>query len=125
VAHNVNLAGGLKNPNLNQVIPPGGELPITGFVASLLPVQVSCNIHPWMKGYIRVFDHPYFAVTDEDGNFEIKNAPAGKWHLALWQGEGYLFLNSEGRPDWTAKPVEVKADATVNLGKIEFVPAKK
>lgn len=48
------------------------------------PIQFKCTIHPWMSGYVRVFDHPYYAVTDENGNFEIKNAPVGKFRVVYW-----------------------------------------
>jgi hypothetical protein len=41
-----------------------------------------------MTGYVRVFDHPYYAVTDDDGNFEIKNAPAGKYRIVYWHENG-------------------------------------
>jgi hypothetical protein len=34
-----------------------------------------------MTGYVRIFEHPYYAVTDENGNFEIKNAPVGKFRI--------------------------------------------
>ena len=49
-------------------------------------VHFSCNIHPWMDAYVWVFDHPYAAVTDKDGNYEIKDVPVGSkvrvvgWH---------------------------------------------
>src|SRR5215472_2583959 len=52
-------------------------------VASLL-----CNVHPEMSGYIVVSPTPYFAVTDKDGNFEIKNIPAGKYTLKTWSEDG-------------------------------------
>ena len=42
------------------------------------------NIYPWMGGYVWAFDHPYFAVTDADGRFELPNVPAGKWRLVAW-----------------------------------------
>ena len=41
-----------------------------------------------MTGYVRVFDHPYYALTDEDGTFEIKNAPAGKFRIVFWHENG-------------------------------------
>ena len=54
------------------------------------PVQYKCTIHPWMSGYVRVFDHPYYAVTDDDGNFEIKDAPAGEVpHRVLARDVGF------------------------------------
>ena len=52
-------------------------------VASLL-----CNVHPEMSGYVVVVPTPYFAVTDKDGNFLIKEVPAGKYTLKTWSEEG-------------------------------------
>jgi len=52
-------------------------------VAALL-----CNVHPEMSGYIVVAPTPFFAVTDKDGNFEIKNIPAGKYTLKTWSEDG-------------------------------------
>lgn len=65
-----------------------------------------CNVHPEMSGYIVVVPTPYFAVTDKDGNFEIKNVPAGKYTLKTW--------SEEGKP--TTQAVDVSAGtATVEL----------
>ena len=70
-------------------------------VASLL-----CNVHPEMSGYVVVVPTPYFAVTDKDGNFEIKNIPAGKYTLKTW--------SEDGKP--TTQAVDVSAAAaTVEL----------
>jgi plastocyanin len=70
-------------------------------VASLL-----CNVHPEMSGYVVVTPTPYFAVTDKDGNFEIKNIPAGKYTLKTW--------SEDGKP--TTQAVDVSgATATVEL----------
>ena len=66
-------------------------------VASLL-----CNVHPEMSGYVVVAPTPYFAVTDKDGNFEIKNIPAGKYTLKTW--------SEDGKP--TTQAVDVSAAAT-------------
>jgi hypothetical protein len=49
-------------------------------------VRIKCDIHTWMRGFAWVFDHPYAAVTDKNGNYEIKGVPAGAdveivyWH---------------------------------------------
>ena len=70
-------------------------------VASLL-----CNVHPEMSGYVVVSPTPYFAVTDKNGNFEIKNIPAGKYTLKTW--------SEDGKP--TTQAVDVSgATATVEL----------
>jgi plastocyanin len=47
-----------------------------------------CNVHPEMSGYVVVVATPYSAVTDKDGNYEIKNVPAGKYTLKTWSEDG-------------------------------------
>lgn len=65
-----------------------------------------CNVHPEMSGYVVVVPTPYFAVTDKDGNFEIKNVPPGKYTLKTW--------SEDGKP--TTQAVEVSAGtSTVEL----------
>lgn len=49
----------------------------------LFPVR--CDVHPWMKAYVGIFEHPWFAVTGKDGRFEIKNVPPGQYTLTAWQ----------------------------------------
>jgi len=44
-------------------------------------IPVGCDVHPWMRSYISVLDHPFFAVTDEDGKYEIKGLPAGEYEV--------------------------------------------
>ena len=46
--------------------------------------KVKCDVHPWMGAFIKVFDHPFFAVTGKDGTFEIKGLPAGKYEIEAW-----------------------------------------
>jgi len=46
--------------------------------------RVKCDVHPWMSAWIAVFDHPYFAVTSDDGTFDIKNLPDGTYTLQAW-----------------------------------------
>ncbi len=46
--------------------------------------KVKCDVHPWMTAWIAVFDHPYFAVTGDDGTFTIKNLPDGTYTLQAW-----------------------------------------
>jgi plastocyanin len=70
-------------------------------VASLL-----CNVHPEMSGYVVVVPTPYFAVTNKDGDFEIKDIPAGHYTLTTW--------SEEGKPATQAVDIG-DATATVNL----------
>jgi hypothetical protein len=47
-------------------------------------LKLVCDTHAWMLGYVHVFDHPYFAVSDENGAFQIRNVPAGRYTLTAW-----------------------------------------
>jgi hypothetical protein len=47
-----------------------------------LMIPIQCNQHPWMRMYLSVLPNPWFAVTKEDGTFEIKGLPPGKYILA-------------------------------------------
>lgn len=46
---------------------------------------IKCDVHPWMKSYTQVFDHPYFAVSGTDGTFSIPNVPDGTYEAVAWQ----------------------------------------
>jgi hypothetical protein len=118
IAHNIK-GDGFKNASFNFIVPPApakGKSKIDGpdLVAENLPMVLSCNIHGYMKAYLAIFRHPYFAVTDENGNFTIKNVPAGDQKLSIWHEKGYGEGGKEG------KAITVKADDTVDLGKIKY-----
>jgi plastocyanin len=51
----------------------------------LPPFHIKCDVHKWMSSYCGVFDHPFFAVTDKDGNFKINGLPAGTYVIEAWQ----------------------------------------
>lgn len=56
-----------------------------------IPINVSCNIHPWISSRLLVLDHPYAAVTDQEGRFEIRNLPVGTWDfVSLHERSGYI-----------------------------------
>ena len=44
-------------------------------------VPFKCDVHGWMNAYVGVMDHPFFAVSDADGRFEIKGLPAGTYTI--------------------------------------------
>jgi plastocyanin len=47
-------------------------------------VEVRCDVHPWMRAYIGVLDHPYFAVTGPEGTFRFEQVPPGEYVLEAW-----------------------------------------
>lgn len=46
--------------------------------------QMKCDVHPWMQAFIRVYSHPYYAVTKADGKFEIKGLDPGTYTIEAW-----------------------------------------
>lgn len=125
VAHNTNytcFAPG--NTSDNVLIPAGGKVPKKLPAPERRAIQVACNIHPWMKGWVVVRDHPYAAVSDKNGELLIKNIPVGEWTFQFYQeAVGYVAdikLNDKptswkrGRPDLEIKP------GVNDLGEIKF-----
>lgn len=81
-----NTAAGLdRNQPFNDLTPMGKSSERPRFTQpEKLPAQVQCSIHPWMTGWLVIKDHPYVAVTDEHGRFEIKNLPTGNHTFVVW-----------------------------------------
>ncbi|MBV9121732.1 MAG: hypothetical protein JO112_00040 [Planctomycetes bacterium] len=118
VSHNIKWEG-VKNAGGNVLLPPGGSYTIEGLKAERLPLHIQCNIHPWMSAWVGVFDHPYVALTDENGKFEIKGAPAGKLRLVAWQESMGYRGGAAGR---NGTPIEVKGGQVTDLGQLELKP---
>jgi hypothetical protein len=119
VNHNVKWTGALKNPGGNVILPAGKAHTIDNLVTDKYPVNLECNIHPWMKGVVRIYDHPYYAVTDADGKFEIKDAPAGDYRLLIWHASMGYRGGKEGR-DGT--PIKIRKGEATDLGKYDLKP---
>src|SRR2546426_3507853 len=49
------------------------------------PIQVKCDVHGWMSAYWVAEDHPYYAVTDQNGGFKIADLPPGDYEVEIWQ----------------------------------------
>lgn len=121
VGHNVNLR--LINTKFNSAVQPGSAaVAIQPKAAETRPGEVVCDIHPWMKSWWFVSNNPYFAVTDEEGNYEIKNVPAGTQKVVVWQEAVTPFVtpgsgeavdvraNGETTKDFAIQPAQVKAE---------------
>jgi len=89
VGHNVywpSISGNKKLAH-NMGTWPKGEKKAFQF-NELGTAPLLCNVHPEMSGYVVVVPTPYFAVTNKDGEFEIKDVPAGKYTLKTWSEDG-------------------------------------
>jgi plastocyanin len=56
--------------------------------------RIFCNIHPQMAAYVMVVDTPYFAVSDENGDFVIKNVPPGSYEYHAWRPGGSILTET-------------------------------
>jgi plastocyanin len=82
VLHNVHLRPTVAgNPDINVAMMPKARPIVARFNAAESFIRVECNVHPYMVAYVCVVDHPFFALTKEDGRFQIPNIPAGEYTL--------------------------------------------
>jgi plastocyanin len=85
VQHNVfwpSVAGDKKAGHNLGTWPKGEKRPFTFDKAGAVPLF--CNVHPEMEGYIIVSPTPYFAQTDDSGNYKIKDVPDGSYTVTVW-----------------------------------------
>jgi plastocyanin len=73
-----------NNREWNMTQPHGMPLE-KSFAREEVAIPVKCNVHPWMKGYIAVLKNPYFAVSDKEGHFSLKDLPPGSYTITAWQ----------------------------------------
>jgi hypothetical protein len=62
-------------------------------------MKVVCDTHGWMLGFVHVFDHPFFAVTNEQGVFSISDLPPGSYILKAWHEDGGIRTQEITIPD--------------------------
>jgi plastocyanin len=80
--HNLHSASN-DNPTFNRTQPRGRVIPVT--FAKPEFVQVNCDLHSWMRSWVVVADHPFYALTNDAGEFVLPNIPPGKYTLQTWQ----------------------------------------
>ncbi len=105
--HNVhvtpgNTAGGNKEHNVAQ--PLQGMTNEFLFHAPGLFLRFKCDVHQWMFAYVSIFGHPFFAVTDEHGEFEIPGLPPGDYVLEAAHRKVHQASHAEG---YVGKRVEI------------------
>jgi hypothetical protein len=121
-----NTKADLQAEPFNEIVAPGSDVekPITA--PNRMPAPVSCNIHPWMNAYLVVTEHPYVAVSDDNGNFKIENLPAGEWTFQVWQEKsGYVSkADRDGKTqDWkNGRATFTIQEGENNLGDIKVKP---
>lgn len=81
--HNIN-AQPKMNKRFNVAQPTKGMKTVKTFDKAEVPVPLKCNVHPWMGAYAVVLDHPFFGISDANGNFILNNLPAGTYTLEAW-----------------------------------------
>lgn len=106
--HNVNFSSSGKNNPFNEAMVKGVVLKKT-FTETELGGNLKCNVHPWMGARLAVFDHPYFAVTQQDGTFEIRGLPPGEYEISTWH-EVSVF-----KSDQPSYKVTVSADGVAEV----------
>ncbi len=84
---------------------PGEVVPTRGVLAAPGLVEVRCDHHPWIHGWIAVFGHPYYATTDANGTFTIDSVPPGRYAITAWHERFGSHTDS----------VTVTRDGTANL----------
>lgn len=106
--HNVHTLS-KDNPQFNVGMPIK-DMKIEKKFAKAEPIfKIKCEVHPWMASYCGVFDHPFFAVTGDDGSFSIKDLPAGKYTVEAWhekygvQTQEITVAGDAGTADFTFK----------------------
>jgi plastocyanin len=120
--HNVHALPAVDgNQEFNFAQPSQGDVNDTKWVASItkaeVMVKIKCEVHNWMFCYVGVSDNPYFAVTDQDGNFKISNLPPGNYTLTAYH------LKATPKPG-VSKDITV-TDAAQTVDYTLSVPAPK
>jgi len=116
VIHNVHVTpgAGSANKESNKAQMAGAKPFEFAFDASEVFLRLKCDVHPWMFAYIGVVDDPFFAVTDKDGIYTIKNVPPGKYTVEAVHRKTHP--NGKGvTQEVTVGPEGAKADFTIEL----------
>jgi plastocyanin len=81
--HNIHSAGRANTVTVfNRTQPRGRTIPITFAKPEI--VRIDCDLHGWMRAWVVVMEHPFYAVTASEGEFTIPNLPPGKYALNVW-----------------------------------------
>ena len=107
--HNVQFAGTLNRAQNFGMTQAGATRDVTTLTNPEV-VPVRCDVHPWMLAYVVVTENPFFAVTGDDGTFEIKNLPPGDYKLVAWHERYGRLEQPVSVTNENEKPLDVKFD---------------
>lgn len=79
--HNIHSVS-KENPPINRTQPKGRTIPVAFAKPEI--IRIKCDLHPWMNAWVVVADHPFYAVTDGQGEFVLDNVPPGQYTLRIW-----------------------------------------
>ncbi len=85
IAHNLHTLS-VENPSFNRLQPGVKKRMITKKADLVIPeiIPLKCDLHGWMNAWIIVADHPYHAISDQEGSFQISGIPAGTYSVEFW-----------------------------------------
>jgi plastocyanin len=83
ILHNVHALPKVNRP-FNMAMPPARKEATETFAKEEGVFTIKCDVHPWMRSFIGVFSHPFFAVTKADGKFSIANLDPGTYEIEAW-----------------------------------------
>jgi plastocyanin len=106
VLHNTHIRKG-NVAFLNVALPPGGRT-IRKPLNDAGRLEIRCDAHRFMRASIHIFDHPYFTVTDEKGQFELPRVPPGTYRLLVWQDTFGMTEQSVTVPGGTSVSVNLE-----------------
>lgn len=93
----------IRETDEGQVVPNDRVLASQGLL------ELSCDVHPWTRAWIAVFDHPYFAMTGTDGTFTIDSIPPGRYRVHAWHPRLGAIEDSVTVPDSLAAEIVLRA----------------
>jgi hypothetical protein len=115
-----------NNQEWNQSQGSGAPPIEKSFAKSEILIPVKCNQHPWMKAYIGVLKHPFFAVSKDDGTYSIAGVPPGKYTVVAWHekfGEKTMEVNVPSKGSATADYAFDAAATAVKASSLQVLPA--
>lgn len=110
VLHTGHIYSHIRGKTMFNIALPEKGSEITRTLTKTGIMELNCDCHPWMEGFVYIFDHPYVAVTDDNGKFVINDVPPGVYTVEAW----HESLGTKSMPEIT-----VQSGRTVNI-KLKF-----